>query len=112
MAGYKVYLGMNGKDYAKIIKQKPSIAVIEFTEFTDAQIKNIEYWVVKAVRAAEAMFVEGASGDAKREYVTHFIQDKFNKNGKELITDEQIRILLEAAWEEYIKDRQKKNGTN
>ena len=33
MAGYKVYLGMNGKDYAKIIKQKPSIAVIEFTEF-------------------------------------------------------------------------------
>ena len=76
--------------------------------FTDAQIKNIEYWVVKAVRAAEAMFVEGASGDAKREYVTHFIQDKFNKNGKELITDEQIRILLEAAWEEYIKDRQEK----
>ena len=76
--------------------------------FTDAQIKNIEYWVVKAVRAAEAMFVEGASGDAKREYVIHFIQDKLNKNGKELITDEQIRILLEAAWEEYIKDRQEK----
>ena len=76
--------------------------------FTDAQIKNIEYWVVKAVRAAEAMFVEGASGDAKREYVIHFIQGKFNKNGKELITDEQIRILLEAAWEEYIKDRQEK----
>ena len=76
-------------------------------KFTDAQIKNIEYWVVKAVRAAEAMFVEGASGDAKREYVTHFIQDKFNKDGKELITDEQIRILLEAAWEEYIKNKKK-----
>ena len=81
-------------------------------QFSDAQIKNIEYWVIKAVRAAEAMFIEGASGDAKREYVIHFIQDKFNKNGKELITEEQIRILLEAAWEEYIKDRQKKNGTN
>lgn len=77
-------------------------------KFTDAQIKNIEYWVIKAVRAAEALFVEGASGDAKREYVIHFIEDKFNKDGKELITEEQIRILLEAAWEEYIKDRQKK----
>lgn len=76
--------------------------------FTDAQIRNIEYWVIKAVRAAEAMFIEGASGDAKREYVIHFIKDKFNKDGKELITDEQIRILLEAAWEEYIKDRQEK----
>lgn len=81
-------------------------------QFSDAQIKNIEYWVIKAVRAAEAMFIEGASGDAKREYVIHFIQDKFNKDGKELIAEEQIRILLEAAWEEYIKDRQKKNGTN
>ena len=77
-------------------------------KFTDVQIKNIEYWVVKAVRAAEALFIEGASGEAKREYVIHFIEDKFNKNGKELITEEQIRILLEAAWEEYIKDRQKK----
>jgi len=76
-------------------------------KFTDAQTKNIEYWVVKAVRAAEAMFVERASGDAKREYVIHFIQDKFNKNGKELITDEQIRILLEAAWDEYIKNKKK-----
>ena len=77
-------------------------------KFTDAQIKNIEYWVIKAVRAAEALFVEGASGEAKREYVIHFIEDKFNKDGKELITEEQIRILLEAAWEEYIKDRQQK----
>lgn len=76
-------------------------------KFTDVQTKNIEYWVVKAVRAAEAMFVERASGDAKREYVIHFIQDKFNKDGKELITDEQIRILLEAAWDEYIKNKKK-----
>lgn len=76
-------------------------------KFSEAQIKNIEYWVIKAVRAAEAMFVERASGDAKREYVTHFIQDKFNKDGKELITDEQIRILLEAAWDEYIKNKKK-----
>ena len=78
-------------------------------KFTDAQMKYVEYWVVKTVRAAEAMFVEGSSGEAKREYVIHFIQDKFNKDGKELITEEQIRILLEAAWEEYIKDRQNKN---
>lgn len=41
MAGYKVYLGMNGKDYKKIIKQKPSIAVIEFTEFSNYQIGRL-----------------------------------------------------------------------
>ena len=41
MAGYKVYLGLNGDNYKTIIKQKPSIAVIEFSEFTDEQIKKL-----------------------------------------------------------------------
>ena len=73
-------------------------------KFTEAQMKNIEYWIVKTVRAAEALFVEEGSGKAKREFVINFIKNKFNKGEKELITDEQIRILLEAAWEEYIKN--------
>lgn len=76
-------------------------------KFTEAQMKNIEYWVVKSVRAAEALFIEQASGEAKRDYVMHFIEDHFqyDKNGRELITNEQIRILLEAAWEEFIKNK-------
>ena len=77
-------------------------------KFTEAQMKNIEYWIVKTVRAAEALYVEEGSGKVKREFVINFIKNKFNKGEKELITDEQIRILLEAAWEEYIKGKQHK----
>lgn len=41
MAGYKVYLGLNGSDVNRIIKAKPSIAVIEMTEFSASQIRKL-----------------------------------------------------------------------
>ena len=41
MAGYKVYLGLNGSDVDRILKAKPSIAVIDFAEFDDKQIKKM-----------------------------------------------------------------------
>ena len=58
---------------------------------------EIEYWVEKAVQAAEVLFDMPQSGDKKREYVISFILNKFNAK-KEVITEEQVRILLEASW--------------
>lgn len=40
MGGYKVYFGCNGSDVNRIIKAKPSIAVIDFAEFGNMQIIN------------------------------------------------------------------------
>lgn len=71
-------------------------------KLTEVQMANIEYWVKRAVLAAEALFLEAGSGADKREYVIQFINNKFNKDHI-VITEEQIRILLEAVWEEYIK---------
>ena len=41
IGGYKVYLGLDGRDYKKILKEGPSIAVIEMTEFNDYQIGRL-----------------------------------------------------------------------
>lgn len=63
------------------------------------QLETINKWIVNAVNASEVLFKESGTGTEKREYVIKFIQDMFNKN-KEIITEDQIRILLEAAWKE------------
>lgn len=49
MAGYKVYLGLNGSDVGRILKAKPSIAVIDFAEFNDAQIKKLRTAGIKLI---------------------------------------------------------------
>lgn len=69
------------------------------TRLSSAQMDEISRWVTKAVQAAEVLFDAPESGAQKRDYVIHFIQTKFNVK-KELITEEQICILLEAAWKE------------
>ena len=48
------------------------------------------------MQAAEILFDAPKSGEAKRAYVIRFISQMFNSK-KETITEEQIRILLEAA---------------
>ena len=53
----------------------------------------------KAVEAAEVMFDVPDSGEQKREYVINFIDKMFNGK-KEVITKDQIRILLESAWKQ------------
>lgn len=66
------------------------------SEISAAQLNTISKWVEKAVQAAEILFDAPKSGEAKRAYVIRFISQMFNSK-KETITEEQIRILLEAA---------------
>lgn len=61
----------------------------------------------KAVEAAEVLFDAPKSGEEKREYVIKFIDKMFNSK-KEVITEEQIRILLEAAWKQMQDNTQTK----
>ena len=49
MSGYKVYLGLNGSDVNRIIKDKPSIAVIDFDEFNNAQINKLKSKGIKLI---------------------------------------------------------------
>lgn len=69
------------------------------TKISDTQMNEIGKWVDKAVQAAEVLFDAPKSGEAKREYVINFIDKMFNSK-KEIITKDQIRILLEASWKE------------
>lgn len=66
------------------------------SKISATQLNTISKWVEKAVQAAEILFDAPKSGEAKRAYVIRFISQMFNSK-KETITEEQIRILLEAA---------------
>lgn len=68
-----------------------------------AQMEEIAKWVTKAVQAAEILFDAPKSGGEKRDYVIDFIDKTFNSR-KEIITRDQIRILLEAAWKQLHKE--------
>lgn len=69
------------------------------TKISSAQLDEVSKWVTKAVHAAEVLFDVPESGEEKREYVINFIDKMFNSK-KEIITKDQIRILLESAWKE------------
>ena len=75
--------------------------------YTKTQMEEIIKWVTKAVEAAEVLFDVPKSGEEKREYVIKFIDKMFNSK-KEVITEEQIRILLEAAWKQMQDNTQTK----
>lgn len=66
------------------------------SKISSTQFELIIKWVGKAVDAAEVLF---NIPDEKREYVINFIDKMFNSK-KEVITEEQIRVLLEAACKE------------
>ncbi len=66
------------------------------SKISATQLDEIIKWVGKAVAAAEVLFDVPKSGEQKREYVIDIIDKMFNSK-KELITKDQIRILLEAA---------------
>ncbi len=68
-------------------------------KISTTQMEEIIKWVTKAVQAAEVLFDAPKSGEEKREYVINFIDKMFNSK-KEVITKDQIRILLEASWKE------------
>lgn len=67
------------------------------TKISANQLEELTEWVARAVEAAEVLFDAPKSGDAKREYVINFINEKFNSK-KTVITEEQIRIILESVW--------------
>ena len=69
------------------------------TKISATQMEEIIKWVTKAVQAAEVLFDTPKSGEEKREYVINFIDKTFNSK-KEIITKDQIRILLESAWKQ------------
>ena len=69
------------------------------TKISVTQMEEIIKWLTKAVQAAEVLFDAPKSGEEKREYVINFIDKMFNSK-KEVITKDQIRILLEAAWKQ------------
>lgn len=76
------------------------------SKITATQMEEITKMVAKAVAAAEVLFDVPKSGEKKREYVIKLIDKMFNSK-KEVITKEQIRVLLEAAWKEMNDNVQK-----
>lgn len=66
------------------------------SKISATQLDEIIKWVGKAVACAEVIFDTPKSGDEKREYVVSFINKMFNSK-KQVITTDQIRVLLEAA---------------
>lgn len=60
------------------------------------RLAQIADWTEKAVRAAEVLFDTPQCGSKKREYVICFIDKMFNSK-KQIITKDQIRVLLEAT---------------
>lgn len=77
------------------------------SKVSQTQMEEIIKWVTKAVEAAEVLFDVPKSGEEKREYVIKFIDKMFNSK-KKVITEEQIRILLEAAWKQMQDNTQTK----
>ena len=74
------------------------------SKLSAAQLNTIAKWVEKAVQAADILFEATKSGEAKRAYVIRFVSQMFNSK-KEVITDEQIRILLEAALQQMLQGK-------
>jgi len=72
------------------------------TKVSATQMEEITRWVAEAVEAAEVLFDEPKSGAEKREYVIGFIDRMFNSK-KKVITEDQIRVLLEASWRQMNK---------
>jgi len=75
------------------------------TKISSAKVDEIDKWIHKAADAAEMLFGAPKSGDEKREYVIRFIDEMFNSR-KEVITQQQIRILLEACLSPEHKNKE------
>ena len=78
------------------------------TKLSAARMDEITKWIAKAVEAAEVLFDAPHSGTEKREYVIQFIDRMFNAK-KEIITRDQIRILLEASLSQIKRKQDKCN---
>jgi LL-H family phage holin len=68
------------------------------------KLATVVKWVGYAVSAAEMIFPEVKSGEAKKQYVIDFIDKLFNQK-KVVITKEQISVLIESIVNEMNKDK-------
>lgn len=66
------------------------------SKISNAQFEMITKWVNKTVDAAEVLFDLPKSGQQKREYVINKINKIINSK-RTIVTEDQIRILIEAA---------------
>lgn len=98
MAGYKVYLGLNGSDVDRIIKAKPSIAVIDFAEFTDPQIKKLLSQKIKLIAYLNVGSIEKTRSYYKK-YKKYAIgnYDDWDEKWMDLRAEQWQKFLLERA---------------
>ena len=100
MAGYKVYLGLNSSDVNRIIKAKPSIAVIDFAEFGDTQIKKLRSKGIKLISYLNVGAIEKT-----RSYYSKY--KKF-AIGNYSDWDEKWMDLSKKEWQEFLLSQAKK----
>jgi len=99
MGGYKVYLGLNGSDVNKIIKAKPSIAVIDFAEFGDTQIKKLRRKGIKLISYLNVGAIEKT-----RPYYSKY---KKYAIGNYSDWDEKWMDLSKTEWQTFLLARAK-----
>lgn len=99
MGGYKVYLGLNGSDVNKIIKAKPSIAVIDFAEFGDTQIKKLRSKGIKLISYLNVGAIEKT-----RPYYSKY---KKYAIGNYSDWDEKWMDLSAEAWQNFLISKAK-----
>ena len=99
MAGYKVYLGLNGSDVGRILKAKPNIAVIDFAEFGDTQIKKLRSKGIKLISYLNVGAIEKG-----RSYFDEY--EKFAV-GDYSDWDEKWMDLRAEAWQDFLLERAK-----
>ena len=99
MAGYKVYLGLNGSDVDRILKAKPNIAVIDFAEFGDTQIKKLRAKGIKLISYLNVGAIEKG-----RSYFDEY--EKFAV-GDYSDWDEKWMDLRAEAWQDFLLERAK-----
>ena len=63
---------------------------------------NLERWVVAAVKAAEMVYNESGMGEKKYQYVVNYMRSNYKWF---TFTDEQLRVLIEAAVKELNKNK-------
>lgn len=100
MAGYKVYLGLNGSDVGRILKAKPSIAVIDFAEFGDTQIKKLRSKGIKLISYLNVGAIEKT-----RPYYAKY---KKYAIGNYSDWDEKWMNLSKKEWQDFLLSQAKK----
>ena len=100
MGGYKVYLGLNGSDVGRILRDKPSIAVIDFDEFGDTQINKLRSKGIKLISYLNVGAIEKTRSyfKAAKKYVI----------GKYSDWDEMWMDVSAKPWQDFLVAQIKK----